>query len=573
MKRIVPLLAVLLTAARFSPTAAQAQGMGEPVVDLPPILVEGLNGKGPRWKYARIPGFEILSCAEDDATERFTLKLYRLEAELTALISSNLLVRFDEPTTLIFYPQSRAESLSREMMEELERAQVARNSPGRVRAPPNLDMRDPDSSVLFSIIEDGGPAHSWHILGSIFGGLDLGSLVLSPEHVAARAPSPPPWFVVGFARFYSSVMNSEEGMRFSPDPWLGDDEARRVRNRPDAFRPTLPLAELLIGRFPRAKADFAGRAYRELWMAEAELFVRWCVDGKMVAGGSARNALWQLVDAASRQPVTETLFRHYFGMGFSDARDELSDYLATTVGRQVQIHLDGLGPDPVVELSDAPPEVIHRIKGDWARRTLRLVREKYPKLLPVYIQQARDTLQKSYDQGEKDPRLVADLGLLYSDIGEDSAARHYLEESFRSGPMRASALAQLAHLRLEDAKRHPQGEADRLSADQLEAILVPLRVARRASPPQILTYLVAAELGRFGPKGSSAELQSFLTEGADRFPLVGDLIIDAVRQETGGGESQRALHLAELGMWTTTDPAVYAELKSARNALLQKPTK
>jgi hypothetical protein len=574
MKPPAILLALLGAVALRAESPSGAAPAG-PVVSLPPMLVEGLSAHAPRWRYAAIPGFEILSCADDEATEKFALKLYRLHAQLRALVPAALLVRQDEPMTLIFYPQSRAESLSEEMMAELKRAQNARDNPSRVRAPPNLDLRDSDSSMLFSVIDDGDSGHGWRNLGSVLGVMDYGDLVLSPEHVASlirdRAPSPPPWFVAGFGRFYATLETSETAMEFSPDPWLGPDQARVVKNRPDAFRPTLPMVDLLTGRYPPDRADPASHAYHLLWLAESELFIRWCLDGKAVPTGSARDALWHFADEASRQPVTETLFRRSFGFGFSDMRDELSDYLASAVARPVTIAIPDSGAEPACRLSDATPATILRIKGEWSRRTLQLIRAQHPALLPIYIQQARQTLQKAYDEHERDARLIADLGLLYCGLGERDSARRYLEEAFAAGRPRASALAQLARLRLDEAKRHPGAANGKLTPSQVESVLEPVRAARGISPPQLLAYSVAAELATRSPGGPTAELRALMTEGAELFPSIAPLVAAAAIRLREVGDTVKANELLDLGLWTATEASAYANLKAARNQPVPKP--
>jgi len=575
MKRRL-LLLVLAAALRGAvPPPPVASG---PVVELPPMLVEAAGTSAPRWLYGRMPGFEILSCASSDATEDLTLRLYRLRAQLAQLVPASLQVQRDEPFTLILYPQNRAESLSQALNEQLAIGQNRQLARGRALAPPNLTLADPDSIELFLIVNDRPAAATWNSRGVFTGGGRYDGIVFSEGYIRSllqdRAPATPPWFVEGLAQFYTTLAMTEDGMEFSPDPWLGPEWASAARREgADAFRPTLPLSELFRGQRPAAPVDAVSRAHFDLWLAEAELFVRWAIDGSSHRNYQSRAALWQFAEAAARAPVTEATFRQCFGMGYSDARDEMSDYLARAVVRPVTVDL---GPEPSIpdlRLRMAAPSEIHRIKGDWARRTLRLVRESHPALLPIYVRQAREVLQSAYDAGERDPRLVANLGLLYSESGSPEQASRYLLEGSETGGIRAAALAQLARLRLLPFLEPARQELGRPNPAEVASVMGAVRAAHRLQPPQLLTYLVVARLCELDPGRATAEERALLAEGADLFPSWTALVLSAVREDAAYGDRARARRLAEMGLWTGTDPVLIARLKSERNALLAKPTK
>ena len=58
-------------------------------------------------------------------------------------------------------------------------------------------------------------------------------------------------------------------------------------------------------------------------------------------------------------------------------RDRLSDYLPAAVSKPLPFAYEAVPADSApVELRDAKPEEIRGIKGEWARRTLRVVRTK-----------------------------------------------------------------------------------------------------------------------------------------------------------------------------------------------------
>ncbi len=571
------LLWMSLAALTFNAVAAPPADPG-PVVELPPMLVESTGTSAPRWLYGRLPGFEVLSCASSDATEDLTLRLYRLRAQLAQLVPPELQVQRDEPFTLIVYPQSRAESLSQALNEQLSQGQTEQRASGHVHTPPNLNLSDPDSLMLFLVVEDRVGPTNWYLGAHSSSGNRYDGIVYSADYIRRlfedRTPALPPWFVYGMAKFYSTLVTTDDGLEFAPDEWLSPAAAETARrDEADAFRPTLPLAELFRGASPPPAVDPASREHGDLWLAEAELFVRWAVDGRSHRHYQARAALWKIAEAAAHAPVTEELFRQYFGMGFSDARDELSDTLSRAVLRPVELDLDSEPALPDLHLQLATPADIHRIKGDWARRTLRLVRENHPALLPIYERQAREVLEGAYEQGERDPRLVADLGLLCSEVGSFAEARRYLEEGAKAGPMRPAALAELARLRLQPYLDPARAGPGRPPPADVESILTPIRAARRLQPPQLLSYLVVRALWGLDPARATREERDLLVEGAEYFPSRTDLVLSAVYQFVRSGDRSRVLRAADMGLWTGTDSKLLARLKSARNALQENPTK
>ena len=63
MHRLLPLIALLV----FLRPLDVMRGQEERTVVLPPFIVEDAS-KGPPWRYAQMPGFEILSRCDDGTT-------------------------------------------------------------------------------------------------------------------------------------------------------------------------------------------------------------------------------------------------------------------------------------------------------------------------------------------------------------------------------------------------------------------------------------------------------------------------------------------------------------------------
>ena len=61
------------------------------------------------------------------------------------------------------------------------------------------------------------------------------------------------------------------------------------------------------------------------------------------------------------------------------------------------------------------------------------LKDRRPDLGRMYLEQAGEALLRPYQDGERDPRLLAVIGLYKHDIGEDAASRELLEEAVEAG--------------------------------------------------------------------------------------------------------------------------------------------
>src|SRR6185503_11059886 len=111
----------------------------------------------------------------------------------------------------------------------------------------------------------------------------------------------------------------------------------------------------------------------------------------------------------------------------SDLRDRLSDYLAVTVKGPMQILIGELPRLPALEVRPASPAEIARLRGEWERLCVPMVRRLHPAQAGRYLDQARRTLQNAYEAGDRDPRTLAIRGLCELEAGEVSVGREFLE--------------------------------------------------------------------------------------------------------------------------------------------------
>ena len=138
-------------------------------------------------------------------------------------------------------------------------------------------------------------------------------------------------------------------------------------------------------------------------------------------------AFWRFATRVTLEPFSEKLWQECFGASSADVRDDLSDYLPTAISKPVFISSEKLPKLPAFELRAATPGEIARVKGEWERAEIGYVRQRHPEFVERYVEQARRTLVRAYDSGEREPRLLATLGLCQVDANDDVGALSALE--------------------------------------------------------------------------------------------------------------------------------------------------
>jgi len=552
--------------------AAEDAGPGEPIV-LPPFLVEEQQSSSrigrADWLYWDGGGLEVLSACPEDETEQFIRDLRGQRAALRQIISDDLLLRTALPTTLILFPKTQKSAMDEQMVKEVERVPRALGVTGHFRPMNDLRLSDPDASFIFVILDD------WQWGWDIRHGNPKGrgsAPFYSPLYLRflldSRAPALPRWFTDGITQLYQSVAFNDaftgrmssawtapvaysdepwQDSRFQKDPWTSEASAAALREHAGAPRPLLPMRELFAPTIAAGRSDM----YRQVWGAQAELFVRWAFSDRVKDG---RVRLQEFVEAAAAQPVTEQLFHSCFGMGYSDARDALSDFLPLAVRKDQQFIFAAPPADPKpVDLREATPHEIRRIKGEWARRILRIVRSNYPIALPLYAAKARRALQGSYDRGERDPLLIASLALFRLDIGDASGGRQLLEEHPAALAARPLAGLELAQLRMSDALGAPAGANGALSEEQAGEVLRKVSEVLGKQPPIEAAYLLAARVSKHLGRDPTDAERARLNEGGRLFPGDSQLVMECVAWDLRAHDLATARSLIDLGEYEAAD--------------------
>src|SRR5262245_58807709 len=96
------LLSLVMAAALPSPAAENA----DPVIVLPPLEVSAALQTTP-WRYAELPGAEILSSCSESTTKAFITAEYRVEQLFGLLIPAEFRVKLAVPKIIVLSEQKR----------------------------------------------------------------------------------------------------------------------------------------------------------------------------------------------------------------------------------------------------------------------------------------------------------------------------------------------------------------------------------------------------------------------------------------------------------------------------------
>lgn len=544
---------LLVSSASLSADELKVSGS---VVKLPPLLVESSTGQP--WLFCRTGEFNILSRCSTETTQKLVQSFARANQALEILLPQRLRFRTQAPQLVLLYdaqlwPKARQDAVAQMLL-------------ARAPVPPNFQATSIQASTTFNIpkaasrsekarrttvsdralqVDSHGIAvgHidksesvevegyvSQHSLDSdesygFFSNLRLTDAdimvtfavvdgqAVQNEHSAltyeavsqlltARVPKLPSWFIAGFLSLYSHV-------RHEPDmvvaPRMNSSAVSTLEGS------MLPLRELLI-------SDQSATQNPGLWLAQSELLVRWGLDPQE----NRRDKFWRFVEqTVEGKKPTETLFAEYFGRDLASATKDLNRYLA--IAKRSNIvwgRSPGVAP---VEIREASRSEVARIRGEWERLEVRYVRKNRPDDEGVYMRTARRTIQGAYDRGDRDPELVATLGLLLLDAGDNEEARHYLEEAVFSSVARPRAYFELAKIRYERALDYSRRNDGRIEPSELVGIVDVLAAGMKMAPPLLGNYELLADIWANTTATPDTAQLELIEQGLSLFPTEPEL--------------------------------------------------
>jgi hypothetical protein len=511
---------------RVAPALVAAEPVAPegPVIELPKFEVTDSRLLPPpeSWHYAEIPGFEILSRISERETKRFVRDFLLLQEVIQTIMPGLLRGQTPVPTALILCG-SRGKGFDEFLPKEQSEERYGTNS---------LFFKTPERSAIvidFALSElqiendtriESDPYRAFYAAYFRF---------LIRRQLADKAP---PWFEEGLVQLFAATEFDKKTITFAQ---IGDGfGAEKVGdfNHMLHQRAIMPFKEMLATEGPRARTAF--------WSAQCYAFVHYCLYGW---GQKNQAPFIKYVQRLATEEPTEALFKECFKKSYNQFATELRGYVDFTAHKAQQFRAkkgQELPEPPPVVLRDAADHEVGRIKGEVLR-------------LAGYGVEAHNTLIAPYVRGERDPRLLAALGLDEKQSGNDDRARKFLEAAANGKVVRARAYLELAQLRLSAARAKPAGPDGQLDSAQVTSILTPLFTARKQPPPMAEVYAAIAETWSLSVTRPLPEHLAVVIEGVRMFPRDTALLMQATLLAAKRDYPEEARALAERGMKIAVD--------------------
>ena len=510
-------ITTVLRAAELSATVVEG-----PIIELPKFEVTDSRLLPPpeKWYYAEIPGFEILSSLSKRATQRFVNDFLLLQAAMNVIMPGLRAGPIEVPTSLIL--TGRGDDFDRFMPSDRGDDRYRTNT---------LFFRDDERGAIVVdfqlaelLLEDSTTLESDPYRGFY---REYFRFIIRRN----TTQKPPAWFEEGLVQLFASIEFQKKWVNFA---MIGDGfggERTGDFNRILHRRGMLSMADLLADP-PRRTGTF--------WNAQAYAFVHMCLYGR---NQKYQRAFLEFVTRLSREPLSEELFKECFKIDYKKMALELRGYVDFTDHKYMQFAAkkgQSLPDPPPFELRDAPDAVVGRIKGEAFR-------------LGGHGEAAHNALIAPFIRGERDPRLLAALGLDEKIAGHDDRARKFLEAASTAKVDRTRAYLELARLRLDAVRAKPALANGMLDSAQVTSVLTPLFIARKTPPPMAEVYALIAETWTISGAAPQQEHVDVVLEGVRKFPRDTALVMAATMLTAKRGFPDRAGDLARLGARVAKD--------------------
>ncbi len=526
LRFLLPLtLGFLAGAARSAEPASTAAVRAEPAIELPVFEVKDsrLLPLPESWRYAEVPGFEILSRISERETKRFVQDFLLLQEVIEVIMPGLTRGHVTVPTALILCGRGKG-------FDEFVPAAQSEDRYGMN----SLFFKNPERAAIvidFAISElrfnteeetvESDPYRSFYI--------EYFRYLIRRQ----MAQPPPPWFEEGLVQLFGAIDFSKKWITFAQ---IGDGfgaEKLGDFNHILSRRAIMPMAEMLRPEGPKARTRY--------WKAQCYAFVHLCLYGM---NGKYQKSFVQFLTRLSTEPLTEKLFQECFKKTYKQMALELRGHVEFTVYKAMRFEAkkgQQLPDPPPFTLRDAADAEVGRIKGEVLR-------------LGGKGDESHNALIAPYVRGERDPRLLAALGLDELQSGRPDRARKFLEAATQAKVVRARAYLELARLRLDDARARPGAPNGQLDAAQVTGVLEPLFVAMKQPPPMAEVYSLVADTWSLSAVAPQAQHLGVVIEGIKRFPRDTALLMQTTLLAAKRGFPEEAKALAERGVKISRDP-------------------
>jgi L-rhamnose mutarotase len=422
-----PLLAAMTAGALAAaePAGKVSAPRGEPVVELPAFEVRDTRilPLPESWRYSEVPGFEILSKLSERETRRFVNDFLLLQQVIEIIMPGLTRGQVAVPTALILCGRGNGfeEFLPTKEYEDryFRNSQFFKN---QERAAIVVDFALPELRFNDQETIESDPYRAFYI--------EYFRFLIRKQLTQA----PPAWFEEGLVQLFGAIDFTKKWIVFGQ---IGDGfGATKIGdfNQVLSRRAIMPMGEMLKHEGPRNRSRY--------WQAQCYAFVHMCLYG---ANQKYQKGFVQFVTRLGSEPLSEQLFKECFGRTYKQMALELRGHCEFTVYKAMHYTAkkgQQIPEPPAITLRDATDAEVGRIKGEVLR-------------LGGHGEKALNALIAPYVRGERDPRLLAALGLDELQAGRPDRARKFLEAAAQAKVVRARAHLELARLRLEEAREKP----------------------------------------------------------------------------------------------------------------------
>jgi len=573
MKLAVPSLLCAFLFAGSGLRAQPATPAAEPVVELPKFVVTDNRELPPpeSWRYGTIPGFEVLTNASEKGTQRLlrdfdmfrqalghVWQIPQRAGQSTTLIICGRGAKFDQ-----FIPAGK-------LTPDTAFASLFLKQGGQSAIVIDLEATTLNVLNLEAASDPGTDGNTISVEHDKQLYREYVRYLLSQNDT--RLPA---WFEEGLSQIIMKMQFDRRWIEFAKleDPNTVSAQAAMIAEMNASLTAEDPNSATFAGA-PAEDRDFPAALRRRSliplekffavshdspeatntlgnnrWGKQAYAFVHLCLYGYK---GKYQKQFMAFLSRAAREPVTEAMFKECFRfpgkngtfkeMSYKDMLMEIRSYCDFTVyeAKIFKAKEDVIIPPPMLVMRDATQSEIGRIKGEAMA-------------LAGHTKAARAELIAPYIRGERDPYLLAALGLYEQKNGEADRARKFLEAAVAAKAKRPEAALEVAKLRYNDALAKPAGKGGQLSAAQTAAVLEPLLLVRRQAPPMPALYDLAGDVWLRSEAKPVKDDAMLLVEGAQLFPTRLKLVYRAALFASEVNELQAAHALADHGVRYTTD--------------------
>lgn len=571
---ILSLFACASAHADLPPTQVESR------IELPKYTVTDSQPlpKPEEWRYTAFDGFEVLSKVSDRTTRR-TIEDFRRFGSALELVWPALLQKSQVPITLILCDNKQFDSFVPESTKI--------NNSLQGTASLFLDQ-GPRSALVIDVAGGVLNVNADHLAPGIFNanGIITSGIEINHEEQLKREyvhlllsrvkPRMPAWLEEGIAQLLRGMQIGDRRIQFAKleDPseisfeQYAAIQQSTLSSADDVRVPIYAAAEdrdfqtalarsALMG-FPELFAvqrdsALAKNAIGSSWAKQSYAFLHMCLYG---SDRRFQKGMLTFIKRLGNEPASEALFKECFGVSYRSMGATLRGYITGATYRSMDYRaLKGekfFSDQLPLVIRDATQSEIGRIKG-----------ETY--LLAGHDEAAQQELVTAYRRGERDPQLLAALGLFEEARGDEDTSTKFLKMAVEQKVSRPEAYLSLAKKYYAEAKA-AAGEKPFFKEEEVATISSLLRTAAQQPPVMSDVYEVLANTWQRSPLKIDQTDTSLLIRGSLQFPLHLRLIYQTAGFCADTQQFKEAHALADHGITYAADPdtrQIFTALKTS----------